>query len=251
MFTIIGGDGREYGPVTADQVRAWMTAGRANLDTQARQEGAEGWRRLGDYAEFIPEPVLPAEMPPLPGERTAMAGDEGFYESSGAEAPLAGRGTRLAAALLDNLAAFVFALPGMCLIGLRIVTEIFTGQFKLEEFDFAQAGAGSALLMFGMMVLLAIQFSMVAQRGQTIGKRIMGVRIVRAPDESNAGFGRAVVLRSLLPALVSAVPYVGFFFSMTDIFFIFRDDRRCVHDLIAGTKVIQVEEEEKVEKRES
>ena len=38
MFTIIGGDGREYGPATADQVRAWINGGRANLDTRAKPE---------------------------------------------------------------------------------------------------------------------------------------------------------------------------------------------------------------------
>jgi hypothetical protein len=52
MFTIIGGDGKEYGPVTADQIRAWITAGRANLDTKAKPAGTEDWRRLGDFAEF-------------------------------------------------------------------------------------------------------------------------------------------------------------------------------------------------------
>jgi hypothetical protein len=42
MFTIIGGDGVEYGPVSADQVRAWITAGRANLETKAKTLDAEG-----------------------------------------------------------------------------------------------------------------------------------------------------------------------------------------------------------------
>ena len=33
MYTIIGGDGKEYGPVTAEQIRSWIAAGRANLET--------------------------------------------------------------------------------------------------------------------------------------------------------------------------------------------------------------------------
>ena len=52
MFTIIGGDGKEYGPVTVDQIRAWITSGRANLDTQAKALGTDEWRRVGDFAEF-------------------------------------------------------------------------------------------------------------------------------------------------------------------------------------------------------
>ncbi|MGH7995364.1 MAG: DUF4339 domain-containing protein [Opitutaceae bacterium] len=55
MYLIIGGDGKEYGPATADQIRKWLAAGRANLDTLARPAGAEGWTRLGDIPEFGPQ----------------------------------------------------------------------------------------------------------------------------------------------------------------------------------------------------
>ena len=40
MFTIIGADGREYGPVAVEQVKAWVAAGRADKKTKARREGS-------------------------------------------------------------------------------------------------------------------------------------------------------------------------------------------------------------------
>jgi hypothetical protein len=52
MFTIIGGDGKEYGPVTAEQIRGWIAGGRANLDTKAKAVGSDEWRRVGDFPEF-------------------------------------------------------------------------------------------------------------------------------------------------------------------------------------------------------
>lgn len=68
MFTIIGGDGKEYGPVTLEQVRNWVADGRANLETQAKRTGDEQWRRLGDFAEFneagTPQP--PPSSVPVP-----------------------------------------------------------------------------------------------------------------------------------------------------------------------------------------
>jgi hypothetical protein len=70
MFTIIGGDGKEYGPVTAEQVRAWIAAGRANLETKAKALGSEEWRRLGDYSEFSGAPMPP---PPPAADNTAAA----------------------------------------------------------------------------------------------------------------------------------------------------------------------------------
>ena len=65
MFTIIGGDGKEYGPVSAEQMRSWVGDGRANLDSKAKKTGDEQWRRLGDFPEFNPSGTTqpPAENP--------------------------------------------------------------------------------------------------------------------------------------------------------------------------------------------
>jgi hypothetical protein len=52
MFILIGGDGKEYGPVSTEQVQAWIAGGRANLESQAKRVGEEQWRRLGDFPEF-------------------------------------------------------------------------------------------------------------------------------------------------------------------------------------------------------
>ena len=67
MFTIIGGDGKEYGPVTTEQLQAWIAGGRANLDTQAKKAGDEQWRSLGDFPEFSSTgAAVPPVAPPVP-----------------------------------------------------------------------------------------------------------------------------------------------------------------------------------------
>ena len=60
MFTIIGGDGKEYGPVKLQQVKNWIADGRANLDTKAKRIGDEEWKRLGDFPEI--NTTAPAEV---------------------------------------------------------------------------------------------------------------------------------------------------------------------------------------------
>lgn len=83
MFTIIGGDGQEYGPVSAEQLRAWIAAGRANLDTQAKLVGSAEWRRLGDFSEFsagsMGSPPMLQARPPVaaagPIDVSAFAAD--------------------------------------------------------------------------------------------------------------------------------------------------------------------------------
>jgi hypothetical protein len=52
MFKIIGGDGRQYGPVTVEQVREWIAAGRANAQTQIQREGEADWKPLSTFSEF-------------------------------------------------------------------------------------------------------------------------------------------------------------------------------------------------------
>lgn len=52
QYIIIGGDGKEYGPVTAEEVREWVQAGRANGETRIKPEGDENWTCLRDLPEF-------------------------------------------------------------------------------------------------------------------------------------------------------------------------------------------------------
>jgi len=71
MFKIIGADGQQYGPVSADQIRQWIAQGRANAETLAQAEGSAEWKRLGDFPEFSspPPPVqppIPPSTPPMP-----------------------------------------------------------------------------------------------------------------------------------------------------------------------------------------
>ena len=42
-----------------------------------------------------------------------------------------------------------------------------------------------------------------------------------------------------VPKVMGAVPYLGMIFHLVDSLFIFREDRRCLHDRIAGTRVVR------------
>lgn len=52
MYRIIGSDGKEYGPISADQLRQWINQGRANAATRVLVEGSTEWKLLGSLAEF-------------------------------------------------------------------------------------------------------------------------------------------------------------------------------------------------------
>ena len=64
MYRIIGADGREYGPATAEQIREWIAEGRVNAQTKVLVEGAALWKPMVEYLEFAP--LLARMAPPLP-----------------------------------------------------------------------------------------------------------------------------------------------------------------------------------------
>src|SRR6266581_2597043 len=66
MYKIIGADGKEYGPITADQLRQWIAEGRANGQTRVLLEGTGDWKTLAEIPEFAA--ILTAPAPgPAPG----------------------------------------------------------------------------------------------------------------------------------------------------------------------------------------
>ncbi len=62
MYKTIGADGQQYGPVGADQVRRWVTEGRAGPETLVQSEGTPEWKALKLFPEFAGDLRLP---PPL------------------------------------------------------------------------------------------------------------------------------------------------------------------------------------------
>lgn len=52
MYRIIGADGKEYGPITAEQLGHWIAEGRANGQTRVRPEASPEWRLLSELPEF-------------------------------------------------------------------------------------------------------------------------------------------------------------------------------------------------------
>jgi hypothetical protein len=65
MYKIIGADGKEYGPITAEQLRQWIAEGRANAQTKILLEGTTDWRPLSEFPEFSVSP--PRTTPSLTG----------------------------------------------------------------------------------------------------------------------------------------------------------------------------------------
>jgi uncharacterized RDD family membrane protein YckC len=134
-----------------------------------------------------------------------------------AEAPLASRGARFGANLIDTFMAYApFFIAG-----------IVSGHDN-------SGGIGltiGALLTLGLVIYQSI---LVSTTGQTLAKRWLGIRIVKM-DGSPVNFVSGVLLRFLVGrVLLFIVPL----YSLIDAIWIFKDESRCLHDMIASTKVV-------------
>ncbi len=145
----------------------------------------------------------------------------------------ADRGTRLVAVILD-------ALIGGGVVGILAAIAI-PALLSTRRGSTDGAAVGLVLVFVMLAAFLGIfiwNLVWIHKYGQTIGKRIMNVRIVRN-DATRAGLARIFFLRMMVPGIIGAIPIVGPLFTLVDICFIFRDDRRCIHDLIADTVVVK------------
>ncbi|MFO0007179.1 MAG: DUF4339 domain-containing protein, partial [bacterium] len=71
MYFIQGADQKEYGPVSAEQLRQWIAENSLNRFSAARSEGEATWKTLGDFPEFAEALGLPAPVPVAPPAPTA------------------------------------------------------------------------------------------------------------------------------------------------------------------------------------
>jgi hypothetical protein len=53
IYKIIGQDGKEYGPITAEQLRQWIAEGRLERQTPVFVAGAKDWNFIGLLPEFV------------------------------------------------------------------------------------------------------------------------------------------------------------------------------------------------------
>ena len=91
---------------------------------------------------------------------------------------------------------------------------------------------GLALLF--LLAVIIVQMILLTRDGQSLGKKALNILIVVYRTGENGGFVPNVLLRTVVNGLLGFIPFYG----ILDIMFIFRRDRRCIHDFITGTEVI-------------
>ena len=157
---------------------------------------------IGEPSSMVSQPTMSTATPPVVGQ-------------------LAGRGTRLGARLIDGLIGLPLGLILLFTVGLSDSETV--------------AIMGFFMFGVGIIGLIAYQWYLLSTVGQTIGKRMLNIKIIKL-DGTNGGFMTNVLMREILNGLIGVIPLYG----LVDILFIFSEEQRCIHDHIATTRVIKV-----------
>lgn len=142
--------------------------------------------------------------------------------------PLAPRGARMLGASLDALIGGVIAIVLYSVTGYW--DNILSNQMSLLEL--------LGFTVVGLVVFFLVHGYALAHRGQTLGKMAAGTQIVDYETEDLVALPKLIGQRYLPLAAVTMIPVVGNLLALVNVLFIFRGDRRCVHDHMAHTKVI-------------
>ncbi len=153
MYNIIGSDGKQYGPVSIEQLRQWVSEGRINGQTQVQPVGAIGWQLLSTMTEFAAISGTPTAPPVSPPPQAGAIGSVPSY---------------LVQSILVTLC---------CCLPLGIPAIVFAAQVngKLKAGDIAGAEEASrkakmwCWIAFGLgivanIIVAAIQFIVISQQ---------------------------------------------------------------------------------------
>ena len=185
----------------------------------------------GWSAQPPPPPEAPADAP--------QAATGWANLGAGGSVELAGAGARLGARILDLIIMAVGYLI-LAMIGLAAALGA----------DFGEDGSGEeAALSIGALFVAAIllglvgilyEVTLIALKGQTLGKMAARIKVVRADNGQAPGWGKSFG-RWIIPVALGFIPVVGWVLALLVYISLLWDKvRQGWHDKAAGTLVIKV-----------
>ena len=213
------------------------------------------------------EPAHPPPPPPAPAPRTGSVGPPGYEDSSGygdrpippgaglpprppvaagVAAPgerraLASWGRRAVAYLLDAV------IVGVIVTLLIVLITGAAGGVGFLGSDATGYGALVLGLLFSTLIATAVAllyapFYMARTNGQTLGKQLMGIRVIRAngqPVDFLWSVLREVVIKAFVFAGLGSSITFGLAWLLDGLWPLWDNENRALHDLIVDSRVVK------------
>lgn len=166
---------------------------------------------------------------------------------------LASIGSRIAAKLVDTLLMVLASSP--LFISLynspnfdKLLKWAEAGQTRLtsaQQMELMSALPEHILLLTNILVwgLMIAQVLLLMRRGQTIGKMIMGIRILDRKSNAIPGFFNLIIMRGLFTTLAYSLSIFGLVVLVVDLVMMLTSkERLSLHDKIAKTYVVRADD---------
>ncbi len=154
MYKIIGADQKEYGPISAEQMRQWIAEGRINAQTQAQAAGETTWKSVSMFPEFAAS--FSAAPPPLPSMGAAIpGGDSRTRALQDVSGPAIGLMVTAALGALASLVGIAMSVLGVSMNSMQNFGS--NGQ-NAEMFRVMQMFAGTLGIVFRIIGILVCVF---------------------------------------------------------------------------------------------
>ena len=194
-----------------------------------------------------PPPGIPGYQPPSyqtpvyggPGSLPPYAPEAGGY---GQPPNVAGFGARLGGNLLDSL-LYLLAYAPFLIAGIVLVVNSLSDCYTDINDELvcppgalkgAPLAGGIVLLAVGLILITFFYVRALAKTGQTWGRKIVGLKVVRFDNGEVPGWGKAIGRSAFAYFISGNFCWIGYLWMLWD------KNKQTLHDKVSGTRVIRV-----------
>ncbi|OTG93412.1 RDD family protein [Acinetobacter sp. ANC 3832] len=252
MQIYLARNNQQAGPYTIEQLNQMLASQQILLTDLAWHQGMTEWKALGELTQgkLVYEPT--GYTPPVAPSQNTTYQNPAINKINvvAKNQEPASYNSRILAKILDLFLWIPAAIIPSFFLNPSQITELEALQQKMQAASSSTQAVqlqeqlltlipNNAWLFMCLyiVIMLAVQGFLIAKSGQSLGKRITGIKIVDADSGEKVPLVRAFFLRSVLFIILNlmVMPFVA----IIDSVFGLSAKRQTLHDKLAKTKVIK------------
>lgn len=266
MQIYLARNNQQAGPYSLDQLNAMLASGEVQLTDLMWHEGMENWQQVGQMTrqQLFYSPTSgqkptsvnlkkPTEshQPSWIRKRQATEYHEFDISQAQKQLDLATIPSRILAQFI-NFGLFILAVMPIYIHIynspklMQFVEMMKNNQLNNQQMIEILSSIPSHIIILSDLLVLGLlisQLLLLVRRGQSIGKMIMGIRILDINSNAIPTITNLILLRTILPMVIFSFKFLGQFFLALDVITMILDKKRqSLHDKIAKTYVVRADD---------
>lgn len=266
MQIYLARNNQQAGPYSLDQLNAMLASGEVQLTDLMWHEGMENWQQVGQMTrqQLFYSPTsgkkptsvnltksTESHQPSWIRKRQATEYHEFDISQAQKQLDLATIPSRILAQFI-NFGLFILAVMPIYIHIynspklMQFVEMMKNNQLNNQQMIEILSSIPSHIIILSDLLVLGLlisQLLLLVRRGQSIGKMIMGIRILDINSNAIPTITNLILLRTILPMVIFSFKFLGQFFLALDVITMILDKKRqSLHDKIAKTYVVRADD---------